>query len=55
MADIPKEEIVSELRDIRLAIMSLEHFVVPLITESEARRKVENLIDLLDLLDVGNR
>jgi hypothetical protein len=52
MADIPKEEILEELEAIRLAIMNLEQFVVPSIEESEARRKVEKLIDLLRLANL---
>lgn len=44
MAEIPKEEIITELEDIRQAILSLEQFMVPPLSESEARRKVDNLI-----------
>jgi hypothetical protein len=51
MADLSKEELTVELEAIRLSILSLEQYVVPPITESEARRKVENLIALLE---VGN-
>jgi hypothetical protein len=52
MADLPKDEIVAELMAIRVAIMSLEQFVVPPITESDARRKVEDLIDLLQMVNL---
>jgi hypothetical protein len=51
MADIPKEELIAELDSIRVAILSLEQFVAPPVTESEARRQVENLISLLQLAD----
>jgi len=51
MADIPPSEILAELESIRLSILNLEQFVAPAITESEARRKVERLIALLQ---VGN-
>jgi hypothetical protein len=52
MADLSKEEIVDELNQIRLAILSLEQFVVPPVTESDARRKVEDLIDLLQMANL---
>ena len=52
MADIPKEDILGELEAIRMAILSLEQFVVPPVTESEARRRVENLIALLELANL---
>jgi hypothetical protein len=52
MADIPKEEIIAELDSIRLSILNLEQFVVPPVTESEARRKVERLIELLQLANL---
>ncbi len=52
MADIPKDEIVVELEAIRMAIMNLEQFVVPPVGESEARRKVEKLIALLQLANL---
>lgn len=51
MAEIPINELIAELQSIRLSILNLEQFVVPPVKESEARRKVEML---LALLDVGN-
>jgi hypothetical protein len=52
MADLSKEEIVAELESIRLSILNLEQFVVPPVTESEARRKVERLVALLQLANL---
>ena len=52
MADLTKEEIVTELEAIRLAILSLEQFVNPPITESDARRKVDNLIALIEVMNL---
>ena len=52
MADMPKEEIVAELESIRLSILTLEQFVAPPVTESEARRKVESLLALLQLANL---
>ena len=52
MADIPKNEVVAELEAIRLAILNLEQFVVPPVKESAARRKVEELIALLQVANL---
>jgi hypothetical protein len=52
MADISKEEMVAELESIRVSILTLEQFVVPAVDESEARRKVERLIALLQLANL---
>ena len=52
MADIPKEELVAELEAIYASILNLEQFVVPPVTESEARRKVERLIALLQVMNI---
>jgi hypothetical protein len=52
MADMSKEEIVAELEEIRLSIMNLEQFGVPPVKESEARRKVEDLLELLQLANL---
>jgi hypothetical protein len=52
MADLSKDEIVAELEAIKLSIQSLEQFVVPAIDESEARRRVERLIALLQLANL---
>jgi len=52
MADLSKEEIVAELESIRVSILTLEQFVAPPVDESEARRKVERLIALLQLANL---
>ena len=52
MAYLPKEEIVAELEAIRIAILALEQFVVPPVTESEARRKVEMLLALMEMANL---
>jgi hypothetical protein len=52
MADMSKEEIVAELEEIRLSIINLEQFGLPPVTESEARRKVEDLLELLQLANL---
>jgi len=52
MADIPDDEIVEELEAIRAAIQAMEQYVVPPVTESEARRKVDRLISLIQLANL---
>jgi hypothetical protein len=46
---IPLDELRRELEEIRLAILSLEQFTVPRVEESEARRKIDDLLVLLDV------
>ncbi len=52
MADIPNDEFIEELEAIRVSILTMEQYVVPPVTESEARRKVERLISLIQLANL---
>ncbi len=47
--EIPLDELRRELEEIRRAIVSLEQFTMPRVEESEARRKIDDLLTLLDV------